>query len=140
MPPAKKPATKPSVIDQLAEDAIPDEYPAGTPELLPYLQIRPRTRRAEFKRAYAQFAELQEKVSSIGRDALAEDAPVAVKMRAWADLDEVYGAMEELLALAAADADAFQAWVVNANDELLAQVFQIYAKRSQPGEASSSAS
>lgn len=142
MPPTKKPAAQPSMVDQLAEDAIPDEYPAGSPELLPYLQIRPRSRRAAFKRKYAELAELQESAQLVQKAAKVDDADgdVADKLRLWADLDDIYQLMEELLEMAALDSAAYQKWLLEADDQALATVFQVYVKRSQPGEASSSAS
>ena len=142
MPPAKK-TDQPSVVDQLAEDATPDEYPAGAPELQPYLQIRPRSKRAEFKRKYAKFAEQQDKTQALHKAANRKDddpAAVADKMRVWADLDDLYQVMDELMELAAVDPDAYRKWADEAVDEVLVKVFQVFMKRSQPGEASSSTS
>lgn len=130
-----------STIDELAEDAAPTTYPAGTPDLRPYLQIRPRSRRAEFKRKFADFTSLQAKVNEIKESgALAEDADQADRLRAWADLDDMYQQMDELLALAAVDPDAYRAWSDKVDDDDLVRVFNVFMQRTQPGEASSSAS
>lgn len=130
-----------STIDELADDAAPPAYPAGAPDLRPYLQIRPRSRRAEFKRKFADFTSLQAKVNEIKESgALAEDADQADRLRAWADLDDMYQQMDELLALAATDPDAYRAWSDTVDDDDLVRVFNVFMQRTQPGEASSSAS
>lgn len=129
-----------STIDDLADDAAPAEYPEGAPLLRPYLQIRPRSQRADFKRKFAEFTSMQTQIDEIKQSgALAEDAPQADRLRAWADLDDMYQQMDELLALTAVDPDAYQEWSDKADDDDLARVFNVYMQATQPGEASSSA-
>ena len=137
MPPVKK--QQPSVIDQLAEDALPTEYPEGAPELLPYLQLRPRSRRAQFKRKYAEVIAFQEELQKKHKG-ITPESPVADQMRLSADVDELYERIDELMELAAVDPGAYRKWADEVADEMLLQTFQVYAQRSQPGEASSSAS
>lgn len=151
--PAKKP-TDVSVIDQLADDVeaetAPAEYPEGVPELRPWLLIRPRSRRAEFKRKYAEFAPMQRDVENLRKSGVfaaadnseGEQSPEATadQLRAWADIDDYYQLIDELLELAAVDPDAYRAWSDEADDQTLMTTFAVYIRRTQPGEASSSAS
>jgi len=130
---------QPSLVDQLAEDAAPEEYPAGVPELLPFLQIRPRSRRAEFKRRYAEVIDFQKKVSAKYK-AVTGKAPLSEKMRMAADLDDLYERIDQTLEIAAADPKAYRKWSDEVDDENLLKTFNVYSVRSQPGEASSSAS
>ena len=139
----KKP-DQPSVVDELADDATPVEYPEGAPLLKPYLQIRPRSLRAEFKRKYAEFAEVQEQMQKVQASGVLKDDDAdpkrgAEKMRVWADMDDYYQLMDDLMAMAAVNSDAYREWSDVADDAELVAVFQVYAKRSQPGEASRSA-
>jgi hypothetical protein len=139
----KKP-DQPGVIDELADDATPAEYPEGAPLLKPYLQIRPRSLRAEFKRKYAEFAGVQEEMQKVQASGVLkedDDDPKqgAEKMRVWADMDDYYQLMDDLMAMAAVNPDAYREWSDQADDAELVAVFQVYAKRSQPGEASRSA-
>lgn len=139
-------ADKPSVVDELADDANPPEYPEGAPLLKPFLQIRPRSRRAEFKRGYAKFEGAQKRMAELQSSAAlmgdGEDTTerTAERMRIWAEMDDYYQLMDDLMALAAVNPDAYREWSDEAGDETLAAVFTVYARRSQPGEASSSAS
>lgn len=129
-----------STIDELAEDAAPPEYPDGAPLLRPYLQIRPRSRRAEFKRKFADFTALKDKVDEIkASGVLGEHAEQADRLRAWADLDDMYQQMDELMALAAVNPVAYQEWSDEVDDDVLVTVFNVFMQRTQPGEASSSA-
>ena len=139
----KKP-DQPSIVDELADDATPAEYPEGAPLLKPYLQIRPRSLRAEFKRKYAEFATVQVQMQKLQASGVLDPTNVdpqanAERMRAWADMDDYYQLMDDLMAMAAVNPDAYREWSDKADDVELATVFQVYAKRSQPGEASRSA-
>ena len=140
--PEKKPE-QPSVLDELADDAVPDldEYPEGAPELQPDLGLRPRSRRAEFKRKYAEVAERMKATQEMRRElAKAEDKDdQAPKLRLWAELDDLYQAIDELLALVARDVEAYAHWSDEVTDDDLMATFIVYQKRSQVGEASSSA-
>lgn len=136
----KKPLDR-SMIDDLADDAVPAEYPEGAPLLRPYLQIRPRSRRAEFKRRFADFTTVQAKVDEIRQSgALADDAEQGDRLRAWADLDDMYQQMDELMELAAVNPEAYREWSDEVNDDDLVRVFNVFMQATQPGEASSSAS
>lgn len=141
---AKK-SDQPSAIDALAEDAVADEYPEGAPLLIPYLQIRPRSKRAQFKRQYAEFAELQERMQAVQSSGVLADkdadnqSQTAERLRVWAELDDYMQAMDDLMAMAAVNPDAYREWSDQADDAHLTAVFQVYARRTQPGEASSSA-
>lgn len=139
---------EPTLIDALAAEAAPEpaEYPAGAPLLKPYLQIRPRSRRAEFKRQYAKFATMQDTVGALSKAANATDAPklpeaqqAAENMLLWADADDLYQKMDDLMRLAAVDEVEYTAWSDDADDKDLIATFQVYMRVSQPGEASSSA-
>lgn len=135
----KKPADR-SAIDDLADDAVPPVYPEGAPLLRQYLQIRPRSKRAEFKRKFADFTAMQAKVDEIKKSgALADDADQGDRLRAWADLDDMYQQMDDLMALAAVDPDAYREWSDEVADDDLVNVFNVFMKATQPGEASSSA-
>lgn len=138
-----------SLIDALAEDAgALTEYPPGTPELTPYLELKPRSRRARFKRKFAECTALEDTVKDVQRRAkkLAanqKNTPelASLRMQLSADVDDLFGLMDEVLANAAADETAWRKWSDNLTDDNdLARVFQLYLQRSQPGEASSSAS
>lgn len=138
-------ALEPSAVDELADDATPEEYPEGAPILRPYLQIRPRSKRAEFKRKYAEFSGVQgqmQKVKASGvleADDGTDPERGAEQLRVWADMDDFYQMMDDLMALAAVNPDAYREWSDQADDAALVAVFQVYAKRSQPGEVSRSA-
>lgn len=142
---------EPTVIDEMAAEAVPEpvEYPAGTPLLKPYVQIRPRSKRALFKRQYAQFTNMQDTVSALSkaaRDAGSDDAvklpdvaQAAENMRLWADADDLYQQMDDLMRLAAVDDTEYTVWSDQVDDKDLIRAFQAYMQESQPGEASSSA-
>lgn len=133
---------KPSVVDQMAEDAAADsvEYPEGAPEFLVPLAIKPRSRRAEFKRCYAKVLENYERTDELRRQLSQEDPPMSKQMEIMAELDEVYQAIVDTLSIAAVAPDEFQVWADEVDDADLLQTFNAYNTRTQPGEASSSAS
>lgn len=142
---------EPTLIDELADEAnpAPTEYPDGAPELKPYLQIRPRSKRADFKRAYAAFAKRQDTISELTKAAkAAKDAESAeasdaeqniANMRLWADADDLYQEMDDLMRLAAVDDEEYGLWSDQVEDPDLIVTFQVFMQRSQPGEASGSA-
>jgi hypothetical protein len=138
-----------TLIDALHEDAgALEEYPAGCPELTPYLKLRPRSRRSQFKRQLAEVTKLEDMVRDLNKRVKAirttkKPTPegAAIQLRLMADVDDMYQEMDTLLSIAAVDAEAWREWSDNlADDNDLARVFQLYMKRSQTGEASSSAS
>lgn len=138
-----------SLLDDMADDANPPEYPEGTPELRPILAIRPRSRRAEFKARYADLVALQQKMTALrkitgplGENADAENNVHADRAEAmyrlWSQSDLMYEIVTDLLVLAAVDPDVMAKWADEADDETLATAFAAYQHRAQPGEASSS--
>jgi len=138
-----------SLIDALREDADAlAEYPPGCPELVPFLELRPRSRRARFKRKFAECTALEDTVKDVQKRAkkLSATSKVtpelqALRMQLSADVDDLFGLMDEVLEIAAADEVKWRAWSDGlADDNDLARVFQLYMTRSQPGEASGSAS
>jgi len=138
-----------SIVDQLGEDAeqleTPTEYPPGTPEFKVMLAIRPRTRRAEFKRLLAEITERsgvareQQKQMAQLKDR-PDDERGAALFRLSAALDEVLEVVESALRLVAVDVEKFDAWAADVADEDLQITWAVYQTRSQPGEAPSSTS
>jgi hypothetical protein len=142
--PVKPAAELPSVVDQMGEDAaLPTEYPPGVPELRPLLDVRPRGRRAEFKRLLAKVAErspeLQREQQGLEGIKSVEAREVA-SLRLWASMDDLFEVIEEALRLVAVDPGKFDTWVAEASDEDLQIAWAVYQQRTQPGEASSSTS
>lgn len=140
---AKVAAAKPSIVDEMAEEAeAPEEYPPGTPEFLVPLAIRPRSRRAEFKRRYALVLDKYEKMREFKDVIEAEESPPPPEqMRIMAELDDVLQSIDDTLRLAAVDEAKYTEWSDSLeDDDQLMQVFHVFQKRSQPGEASSSTS
>jgi hypothetical protein len=140
---------EPSLVDQMAEDAeavaAPTEFPKGAPELKPLLAIRPRSRRAEFKRRYAEVAEMNGEVKTLQREVAklkqGSDARYAAELRLWAQMDDLYDKVDGALRLAAVDEAAYTAWSDGLEDDTdLMTTFSVYQQRTQPGEASSSTS
>lgn len=132
---------EPSVVDQLAEDAAPPEYPPGVPEFLTPLAVKPRSRRAEFKRRYAVVVERYEAIVKYRAIVEAkENPPMSEQLRISAELDEVGQAIDDMLRFVAVDPDAYEAWSAEVEDNDLHTTFNVYQKRAQPGEASSSTS
>lgn len=139
---------EPSIVDELAADAAPDEHPEGAPLLKPYLAIRPRSRRAAFKRKFAEFSEFQAKIdgmkSVISADDPADDSEDRdlnpEKLQVWAEMDDLLQLMDELMEMAAESPQDYREWsdqLVDDND--LVRVFNVFMKRTQPGEALRSA-
>lgn len=147
MPPrARNKQDEQSVVDAMAEDAeqatTPPDYPAGAPEFKVLIAVRPRGRRAEFKRLLAQIAEKRPQLLA-EQDAMSklkgEQREVA-GYRLWADLDELNEVIEQALRLVAVDAEKFDTWACEVSDEDLSATWSAYQSRAQPGEASSSTS
>lgn len=132
---------EPSVLDALVDDAAaPTDYPEGAPLLQPYLQIRPRSKRAEFKRKFADLGKIQDKVKEVRKSGLLTSEDPSDQLRLSAELDDMYEQMLELLEMAAVSPAAFREWAEAVDDGDLIAVFNVYMRRTQPGEASSSAS
>lgn len=140
---------QPSVVDALADDAeaveIPTEYPAGVPALKPMLAIRPRSKRAEFKRRFAEVAEMRGLVEKSRAEAVklkeGSDERYAAELRMWAQMDDLYDKVNAALRIASADQDEYDTWSDALEDDNdLMTTFTVYQSRTQPGEASSSTS
>lgn len=134
---------KTTKLDAIADDAELPEYPEGAPLLQSYLKIRPRSKRAEFKRKFADVSEMQKEIDAIKASGALNEAGdnQAAKLRAWAQLDDMYQQIDELLEMAAVNPAAYREWSDTTEDDTqLVAVFNAYMKRTQPGEASSSAS
>jgi hypothetical protein len=130
--------------DAEAVDA-PTEYPEGVPALKSFLAIRPRSRRAEFKRKLSEFFAQQDKVQKIQDDMLelqkqSGKVDQAAQMSVWADADDMYQLVDDLLRIAAVDPEEYAAWSDEVDDNDLMTTFNVYQQRTQPGEASSSTS
>lgn len=136
-----------SVLDQMATDVesteVPTEYPPGAPEFKVYLALRPRARRADFKRLLAELTELNPELRA-QQAAIAKlkdrGAKEAASMRLWARMDEMYEIVEKALRLVAVDVEKFDTWAADASDEDLQTTWAVYQTKAQPGEAPSSAS
>lgn len=133
-----------SVVDQLADDAAsvdqPASYPEGAPALKPMLAIRPFSKRAEFKRRYAEVAEAKVELdrwqTEAGKHKPGSDEHYAAQLRMWAAMDDVFEKVNAALRLAAVDQEAYDRWSDNlVDDNDLMTTFNVYQQRTQPGEA-----
>ena len=140
---------EPTVLEQLAEDAEqidqPTEYPKGAPALKPMLAIRPFSKRAQFKRYYAEVAEFKAELdkmqAEVKKHKAGSNEHYAAQILMWAAMDEVFERVNAALRLAAVDPEAYDRWSDNLQDDNdLMTTFNVYQQRTQPGEASSSAS
>lgn len=144
-PPARRKDDDASLVDQMAEDAVevPTEYPPGVPELKTMLAIQPRSRRAAFKRKYAEVAEYMSTVRELEKNTKkikSDDERQVAELRLWAEVDELYQRIIDALRIAAMDEAKFDAWADEVSDEDLQATFAVYQQRTQPGEAPSSTS
>jgi hypothetical protein len=143
---AKKTAEVVSVVDQMADDATPQEYPDGAPKFVePISRIRPRSRRAAFKRKMGELEPLKDRVQELQASGVFSEDTEGVtehaRINAAADMDDMFQLMDDLLTLAAVDEQAYREWSDQVDDDNeLIQVFNVYINRGQPGEASSSTS
>lgn len=142
---------KPSGTDELAAEVAVEklEYPPGTPVLLPLLKL-PRLRRAAAYKALGEIAAQQRRTDPGGKPD--EPDPGGDEQRPETDrakVDEiditelgdrylVVALLEEYLAVVAADEPMFRAWALDVDDAELVKVFNVYTRKTQPGEAASS--
>jgi hypothetical protein len=133
-----------SVVDQIADDADavaqPTEYPDGAPALKPMLAIRPFSRRAEFKRRYAEVAEQKSELDRLQVEAAkhkqGSEEHYAAQLRMWAAMDDIFEKVNNALRMAAVDVEAYDRWSDNLTDDNdLMTTFNVYQQRTQPGEA-----
>lgn len=129
---------QPAVSEQLADEVAAEleDYPEGSPELRPVLRI-PRRDRSAYYRAAAAVSEQQKRLTGLDRD---DDTPIEVTLTQAAEQADLMAAIEDMLATVAADQDAYRAWAAEADDVTLAKVFNLYQRKSQPGEAQRSSS
>ena len=150
--------TEPDPVDQLAEDVAAEtlEYPEGAPELLPVLAL-PRMRRADAYEALGHIQDEQrrvkraepdvnngqeppEDVNEVGEDSNDEVKPVELDPLSYGAQYRVVAYIEQYLGVVAADVKAFDRWKTRVTDADLVKTFNVYMKRTQPGEAASSTS
>lgn len=141
-------AVENTLVDALHEDANAlTEYPPGCPELIPFLSLRPRSRRARFKRKFSECTVLEDQLKDLQRRSKKLDntkvSPDLARLRLQlsADFDDMVQVMDETLEIAAVDPEAYRAWSdEQTDDNAIPRLFQLYVNRSQVGEASSSTS
>lgn len=140
---------EPDTVAQLADDvaAETETYPEGTPELLPVLKL-PRMRRADAYDALGRIQAQQREVKTLsGTPAVDENAvedestevePVELDPLSYGAQYRVIAYIEEYLGVVAKDPEAFAAWAADVRDSDLVKVFNVYIRKTQPGEAESS--
>jgi hypothetical protein len=146
--PAKAKNDAPTILEHMAQEVeeldSPPEYPPGVPEFKTLLVLRPRSRRATFKREYAEIArrvaDLRKRQEAMLKMKAESDEQQYEFLNVSADADELCELIESALRLVTVDPEAFDAWAMEASDEELQQAWNAYQVRMQPGEASSSAS
>lgn len=138
---------EPTTLEAMADDAAaaPVDYPPGAPVFKSLIAIRPFSRRAAFKRCYAEVAERKGELDKLQAEAAKHEegteAHYAAQLRVWAAMDEVFEKVNGALRLAAVDPEAYDAWSDGlADDNDLMTTFNAFQQRTQPGEASSSPS
>jgi len=136
---------EPSLVDQLADEVkTKTAFPPGAPELKVMLAIQPRSRRAAFKRRYAEVAEASTGVRKLESETNkikdTDERKPAAQLRLWAEADDLYQHIIDMLRIAAVDEEKFDVWADEVSDEDLNATFAAYQERAQPGEAPSSTS
>lgn len=130
----------PTATDAMSADAAPREFPKDAPALVPYLRL-PFRKRAKFFRGFGELQEMQEKLSALDKKRKRAKNPSQETLIEQATLlYELYGSMDDLMRVAAVDTEKYEEWVETHSDDEFQDLFSIYVERSQPGEASSSAS
>lgn len=128
---------EPTVIDSMAADAAPREYPKDAPGLWPYLKL-PFRQRAKFFAVYRQLNDRQADMVAAEKKRRRGKQSEGQMLEQAEVLYELYALMDDLLEIAAVDKDRYRAWVESHNDDQFAELFAAYVERSQPGEASGS--
>lgn len=130
---------EPTIIDALNEDVTPKEYPKDAPALWPYLKL-PFRDRAKFFSVYRVLQAKQADLLATEKKRKRGKLTDAQMLEAAEGVYDLYAMMDDLMRIAAVDKDAYNDWVRDHNDDEFATLFAAYVERSQPGEASSSAS
>jgi hypothetical protein len=132
-----------TTVEAIASDARSQEveYPEGCPTLLPVLRLS-RARRSDYLDAMSELRRWQ--MAAAGQDGefkpSDEEAPPEIRLTEARDMMRILAAIEDVLAAVAVDPDRLRRWALDAEDAVLVQAFNAYIARTQPGEASSSAS
>jgi hypothetical protein len=148
MPP-KKTDDEPDKVAELAT-AVDDEkleYPEGTPVLIPVLAL-PRMRRADAYEALGHVQALQRQVKQLQPEEADEPAdeddentevkPVELDPLSYGTQYRVVAYIEEYLAVVAKNPVELRAWAARVDDSTLVQAFNVFIRKTQPGEAESS--
>jgi hypothetical protein len=137
----------PSTSEQLAEEVVAEieDYPPGTPEFRRVLQLRRRDRATYYRAADAANLVIRQRAKKPKGDdsditTEIDGESVKINLGDFADYNDLLAMIEDVLAVVAVDKDAFEAWVTEVGDTDLIAVFNLYQRKSQPGEAESSSS
>lgn len=131
----------PTAIDAIQSDAAPREYPKDAPQLWPYLRL-PFRQRAEFFRKFREMQAMEGDLTALEkkRNRAGKKPGNDVMLEQAAGLYELFAVMDEMMRIAAVDEQAYEQWVDSHTDDQFQELFAAYVERSQPGEASGSAS
>ena len=133
--------------DSLAQDVADEklEYPEGAPTLIPMLAL-PRMRRADAYDALGQITRWQREVRESQPDEDTEppaegedEKPREIDPASYGAQYRVVAYVEEYLRSVAANEKVFNIWAAQVDDGDLIKTFNVYLKKTQPGEAESSA-
>jgi hypothetical protein len=144
---AENTVTSESLAAEVADEKL--EYPEGTPVLVPLLAL-PRMRRADAYEALGQVTTYQRQVKTAdgadGDEAAEPELddegnpkPREIDPASFGAQYRVVAYVEEYLRTVAASPKAFDEWAQNVPDSDLIKTFNVYLRKSQPGEAESSA-
>jgi hypothetical protein len=148
-------------VAQMAADVEAEnlDYPEGAPEFLPVLKL-PRMRRADAYEALGLIQAEQRKVKRVersdeepadaepgedtaqgdeGGDGEGEELkPVELDPLSYGAQYRVIAYIEQYLGVVAQDPKAYATWAVGVGDADLVKTFNVYIRKTQPGEAESS--
>lgn len=128
---------EPTVIDSMAADAAPREYPKDAPGLWPYLKL-PFRQRAKFFAVYRELNVMQADMVAAEKKRRRGKQNDTQMLEQAEKLYELYALMDDMLRICAVNEDVYEAWVQTHSDEEFGDLFAVYVERSQPGEASGS--
>lgn len=131
----------PTVTEMFADEASAPAWPADAPEMRPLLTLGRRDR-AKLTRMYAELLPKLEQLSK-QQAALSRrktDPKPADLMRFSAFNTELAADVEDLMRVAAVDAEVFESWAASLDDVDLISACMVWLKVSQGPEGSRSAS
>ena len=142
--PPRDGASTESLAADVADEAL--EYPEGTPTLIPMIAL-PRMRKADAYEALGQITSWQRQVREADPEGGEEpelddegnEKPREIDPASYGAQYRVVAYVEEYLRTVAANEKAFTAWAARVSDSDLVKTFNVYLKKTQPGEAESSA-